>query len=106
MSYLVSAKNLNRITLNEKDMVASVIQNIAIILQTRRHSVPLYRDFGLAGLFIDRPIPVAKSMLIADIMDTISTYEPRAKVISISIVEDNTVPGRLIPTVEVEINDE
>ncbi|HWP51649.1 MAG TPA: GPW/gp25 family protein [Clostridia bacterium] len=106
MSYKVSAKDLGRITLNERDTVASVLQNIAIILKTRQQSVPLYRDFGIPMEFIDRPIPVAKPLLISEITEAISNYEPRATVIGITFQEDAATPGKLIPTVEVEITDE
>jgi len=106
MSYMVSSKNLSSITLNESDTVRSVLQNIAIILSTRQLSVPLYRDFGLPMQFVDKPMPVAKPMLIAEITEAIAEFEPRATLLNVTFEIDETVPGRLIPTVEVEINDE
>ena len=106
MSYKVSTKDLSKITLNESDTVSAILQNIKIILSTRRQSVPLYRGFGLPMKFIDKPIPIAKTLLVSEIKEAIEEYEPRASVVDITFEVDESVPGKLIPTVEVEISDE
>lgn len=106
MSYFISTKGFSNITLNEKNTVKSVMQNIRIILMTRQFSVPLYRNFGLPMQFIDKPIAVAKPLLIAEINDAISEYEPRATVIDVILETDLRAPGKLNATVEVEIKDE
>jgi phage baseplate assembly protein W len=106
MSYRVSEHDLSKIQLNEIDTVASVLQNIAIILSTRQHTVPLYREFGLPMLFIDKPVTLARTIMVAEITDAIRTYEPRATVVDISFKMVEKDPGKLIPTVEVEITDE
>lgn len=105
MSYFVSTKDIGDITLNEEDTVKSILQNIKIILMTRQFSVPLYRNFGLPMQFIDKPIAVAKPLMIAEIKEATSEYEPRATVLGISLEEDTSTPSRLIATVEVEIKD-
>jgi phage baseplate assembly protein W len=106
MSYFVSTKNMEGITLNETDTVKSVLQNIKIILMTRQFSVPLYRNFGLPMQFLDRPMAAAKPLLIAEIKDAISEYEPRATVLNITLETDLNAPGKLHATVEVDIKDE
>ncbi len=106
MSYFVSTKNMEGITLNETDTVKSVLQNIKIILMTRQFSVPLYRNFGLPMQFLDRPMAAARPLLIAEIKDAISEYEPRATVLNITLDADLNAPGKLNATVEVEIKDE
>ena len=103
MTYTVKAGTA-AVKLNEKDTVKSVLQNIAIILRTRRGSCPLYREFGLPMEFLDRPQPVAKTMAIAEIKEVVETFEPRATVEDISFEEDAGTPGVLIPIVEVSIN--
>lgn len=103
MSYKVSEETLSAIRLNETGTVSSILQNVAIILSTRQGSCPLYRDFGLPQTFVDKPIPVAKAMLYAEIKEAVETYEPRAEVVSVSFQEDESVPGRLRPIVEVQI---
>ena len=46
-NYLVSANDLTAISLGEQDTVASVLQNIAVILSTPKGTVPGYREFGI-----------------------------------------------------------
>lgn len=103
MTYTVAAGA--PLTLRETDTVASVLQNVAIILATRRGSCPLYRDFGIPMDFLDRPMPVAKTLAYAEIKDAIETYEPRAKVVNITFSESPDVHGQLNPVVEVSIED-
>lgn len=104
MSYMVSATDLKAIRLNEADTVNSVLQNIAVILSTPKGTVPLYRDFGLDWTFLDKPMPVAKVMLISEVREAIARWEPRAEVVNVYSSEDPSQPGVLIPTVEVNIN--
>lgn len=102
MSYSIRADKLSEIKLNEPDAVASVIQNIAVILSTPQGSVPLYREFGLNQDFRDRPINVAQTMAVSRIREAIELFEPRAEVVDISF--DQKPDGTLIPIVEVNIN--
>jgi phage baseplate assembly protein W len=106
MNYIISTKDLGSITLNETDTVKSVLQNIRIILSTRQFSVPLYREFGLPMQFLDKPIPVAKVLLIAEIRDAITEFEPRANVLNVTVEIDENAPCKVHATVEVEIKDE
>lgn len=104
MSYQVSATDLKNIRLNESLTVNAVLQNIALILATPKGSVPFYRDFGISNEFLDKPMPVAKVMMIGEAREAIESWEPRATVKNISFVENPLEPGKLIPTVEVEIS--
>jgi len=90
--------------LNEADPIKSVLQNVYIILATRQGSVPLYREFGLSRRAVDKPIPVAKTMIIADIREALR-FEPRAKILSITFSSDTNDPAKLVPIVEVDIAD-
>lgn len=105
MTYKVSPEDLTDIKLNEADPVISVLQNVAIILSTVQGDVPLGRDIGLKGNFIDKPIPVAKPLMLSEIQEAILTQEPRATLKDVTFTEDESTPGRLIPTVYVEVND-
>ncbi len=105
MRYKVSAADLGAIKLNETDAVSSVLQNIAIILSTWQGSVPFYREFGLPRRFLDKPTHIAKPMIVSEVKEAIEEFEPRAEFIGVSFSEDPAIPGRLIPTVEVEINE-
>ena len=103
MSYTVSPSNKRKIKFNVTDPVESVLRNIAVILSTPKGSVPMYRDFGISVDILDRPIPVAKAMMTADIKEAIEQWEPRVTFIGVDFMEDE-LNGRLIPMVEVEIN--
>ena len=103
MSYKVNATNLTNIRFNEADTLSSVLQNIAVILSTPKGSVPQYREFGLSAIFLDKPMPVAEMMMIADVREAIERWEPRAQYVGIEFAERITQPGTLWPNVEVEI---
>lgn len=105
MRYKVTATDLKQIKMNEINVVNSALQNIAIILSTRQGSVPLYREFGLPMRFLDKPTHIAKPMIVLEIKEAIEDFEPRAEFIGVTFQEDTSAPGRLIPTVEVEIRE-
>lgn len=104
MSYIVTPADADKITLNESDTVRSVLQNIKIILSTKKLSVPLYREFGVDMAFVDKPMPVARALMIVEIKDAIARWEPRAELVSVEFQIDESTPGKLIPVVEVEID--
>lgn len=104
MSYTVSATDLGNVRFNEIETINSVLQNIAVILSTPKGSVPLYRDFGLDWRHLDKPINVAKVLMIAEVREAVERWEPRATVQNVSFSVDPARPGALIPTVEVEIS--
>lgn len=103
MSYKVNAADLTNIRFNDQELVSSVLQNIAVILSTPKGSVPQYREFGLSTVFLDKPIPLAKMMMRAEVREAIERWEPRAQFVSMTFEERITQPGTLWPTVEVEI---
>ena len=55
-------------------------------------------------LFRSKPMPVAKVMMIGEVQEAIEAWEPRAAVVNIGFAENPLEPGRLVPTVEVEIS--
>lgn len=103
MSVVIKTVTLDELTLNETDVVKSVMQNIGIIIRTRMGTVPLYRQFGCAQDFIDRPITVASPAIIAELREAIEEFEPRVRVKSIRFGIHPDKPGTLMPEVEVEI---
>jgi hypothetical protein len=103
VSYKVNATDLKNIRFNDPELVSSVLQNIAVILSTPRGSVPQYREFGLTTTMLDKPTPMAKMMMRAEVREAIERWEPRAQFVSMTFEERITQPGTLWPTVEVEI---
>ncbi|MDD6088474.1 MAG: GPW/gp25 family protein [Desulfovibrionaceae bacterium] len=86
---------------------AEVIQNVRCILATRKGSVPFDRAFGVSWDMLDRPLPVAKAMMIAAVVEAIQEYEPRAEVRGVKFNADGdaAMEGILNPVVTIEINE-
>lgn len=103
MTYKVSPVDLGALRLNETQTVASVLQNVAVILSTPKGSILLYREFGLSMDFVDKPAPVARAMAYAAVKSAVETAEPRAEVVGI-VFRDGQA-GELIPIVEVIISE-
>ena len=97
MSYKVTASDIGAVQLNETDTVRSVLQ---------KGTCPLYRGFGLPQKFVDKPLPVAMPMMYSEVKEAVEEYEPRAEVVNVTFAADRNAPGRLIPTVEVNIINE
>lgn len=105
-NYIVAASGSVELQLNETDVVKSALQNVYIILNTWKGSVPLDRVFGISDRFLHRPVNVAKSMMVGDIQEAIETYEPRVRFVSLSFETDPNNAETLRPVVEVEINEQ
>lgn len=80
MAYIVKAFTPGKLNLAPETLEEEVLQNVAIIVSTPKFSVPLDRGLGLAQRFIDKPIQVAQSILISEVLDAVEEYEPRAEV--------------------------
>lgn len=105
MPYTIKANGLENINLAPETVEEEVLQNIAVIISTPKFSVPLDRGLGLAQRFLDRPIQVAQSILVSEVLDAIEEAEPRAEVLNVSFELGDT-PGKMIPVVEVNIIDD
>ena len=105
MSYKVKGGNATSYIFNTTDKVQSVLQNLSLLYATKRGTVPQYREYGLPMEFQDKPLPVAQTMAVAEITEATEKFEPRAIIVGITFEVDN-VTGRMIPIVEVEIDDE
>lgn len=106
MLYQVSLSN--NVDFAPQSEAAEIAQNVRTILRTRLGSVPLFRDFGITWEHIDKPLPVAKSLMLAAIIDAVEEFEPRAKVRSVEFEEDSddAAQGILKPKVIISIGEE
>lgn len=104
MAYKVNSADNYSLSLQQDSKVYSVLQNIAILLNTKRGTVPMYRDFGLPMEFVDKPIDVAENMAYVEISDALEEFEPRAKLEEVYF--EKTANGKMSITVEVSIEDE
>ena len=69
-------------------LAEAVRENLVLLLNTRRGSVPHLPDFGLpdvSEVYKDKPDP--RKLLAQALQDTIQRYEPRLKQIDISILD-------------------
>ena len=62
---------LQEIDLAPENVHQEVIQNIAVILDLIQKSCPMFRDGGLPGELIGRPMNVVESILVGSIYDQI-----------------------------------
>lgn len=88
------------------ERTAEILRNVAAVLITPLGSVPLYRGFGLDMSFLDKPETIAESLMVAPVREAVERWEPRARVVSVKPRRDPSAPGKLIPVVEVKIEDE
>lgn len=105
MAYTVKAFALEAVNLAPESTLEEILQNVAVIISTPKFSVPLDRGLGMAQRFVDRPIQVAQSVLISEVLDAVERDEPRAEVLGVTYELGDT-PGTLIPVVEVNIIDD
>lgn len=103
MNYDVKIGEKNNFSLIENDLHRSVLQNLAVLFGTRKGTVPMYRDFGLDMRFIDMPMEAAKTVLLAEAIEAVKKFEPRAEVISVRYESDEELKGTAKPIVEVMI---
>ena len=104
MSYKVSAADGYSLSMQEDSELLSVLQNIALLLNTRRGTVPMQREFGLPMEFVDKPIDAAETIAFVEISDALEEFEPRAKLDDVYF--EKSADGTMALTVEVSIADE
>jgi phage baseplate assembly protein W len=102
MSYIVSPFSLKKINLAPATELEDILQNVAVIISTPKGSIPLDRDFGVSQRYVDKPMPTARVMFLADATDAVARYEPRAEVRNVKFETDTISPGKFIPHVEVD----
>ncbi len=101
MTFTVRTDTAPDYTLCEDDTTKSILQNISLILGTRKGTVPMYREFGLSMEFVDKPMDVAQTMMYAEIEEAFEEFEPRATLTDISF--EANYKGELVAVLEVEI---
>ena len=84
-----------------------ILQNARTIISTRKGTVPNDREFGLSWDVIDRPINQARAAFSAEVIRQLGRYEPRARVISINLIEQNggAIAGKLQPRILIGVNE-
>ncbi len=85
----------------ENDEEKSVAQNIALIISTRKGTLPMYRDFGLPMEYVGKPTGVAEALFLVEATDAIEQFEPRATINNIEVAPG--IDGSMFVEMEVTI---
>ena len=88
--YTVTNTDPPEYTLVENDEARSILQNVQLILTTRKGTVPLYREFGIPMEFLDMPATLAEGIAVVEVTDAIEQFEPRAKVAGVDLAWDGS----------------
>ena len=106
MSYMIDCKeNNNKLKIIPLNTTEEILQNLFVLLNTVKGTVPMYRNFGINLDVVDENINLAKAHITNTIYDAVNKYEPRAKIVNITFKGDAML-GKLYPIVEVEINEQ
>lgn len=102
MTYTISTAKPVDYSVCENDVQKSVLQNVALLISTKRGTVPMYRSFGLPMEFIGRPLHVAETIAASEVQDAITEYEKRVAVKDVALASD-AVTGEMHLEVTIEI---
>ena len=89
--------------------IRQLAQEIRTVLATRKGSVPLDRDFGVSWDLIDRSMPAAKQLIIAEVARQLEKYVPRIQFKGIEFPDQaitETADGILRCVITVSIREE
>lgn len=85
--------------------VEEILQNVYMILNTPKGSVPLNRSFGLDLSPLDMPIEIAKNLMTSNILEALQDFEPRATLIKVEYIQNHEI-GKLEMKVRVKLDNE
>ena len=84
------------------------VQDIAKCLRTL-YSTPIGsqegdRELGInPNIFVDKPLPVAKGLYVAEVTEKTASFEPRARVVRVDWLDSDVLHGVVIPKVVYEL---
>jgi len=82
--------------------IQEVMQNVKLLIMTRKGTQPLDRDFGISFDFIDSPTLQVKAKVEQEIFMALRKYEPRAVLKQITWDSD-PMSGTFRPNVSVQV---
>ena len=83
--------------------VQEILQNVLTICTTAKYSVPLDREFGIDGKFIDDPVSEVRASYTQEIVRAVRKFEVRARISRVDFTAD--LNGQVHPRVYVKIVD-
>ncbi len=101
--YTVSHNNQS-IKFAPSNILEEILQNVYTVISTPIYSVPLFREFGTSTTYLDTPHLVAQSKYVAEVIEKVEQYEPRAIVEEVTFTQ-NEEDGQLYPVVTIRIEE-
>ncbi len=106
MTYTVKAGDGETVCLWESDPIKAKLQEVRLVMETIKGSVPMFREFGcLDPKVLDKPMPVAEMMTRTMVREGVERWCRGVTVKGVSFQRDEKT-GTLSPVVEVEIHAE
>ena len=104
MKYTVELKG--EIDFAPQNETAEILQNVRTILNTIIGTVPLDRVLGISCEHLDKPIHLAKTQMMVNVIDALDKHEPRVRVQEVRFNESDAAEGILTPVVIVAIGED
>lgn len=103
-THIITPADLGDLTAAPTSTAAEILRNVAIILATRKGSIPMDRRLGIGWDLLDMPMPRARQKAVADVLDAIEYGEPRASVTDVYITRDPSEPCRAQIAVRLDLD--
>lgn len=103
MTYTIDCSQGVTLNLAPESFVEEIVQEIYILLNTPKGSIPYYREFGIDGDYLHKPMQIAKAMYAAAVTDAIEQFIPGVQLQNISFAGNADSPATLRPILEVII---
>ena len=101
----ITAGEIKEFNLMPQTTAEEVKQNIALLMDTEKGSVPLARELGVSWNSLDRPLPFAANDFTIDATEAVQDFEQRAEIKEVDCIVDPK-NGSLKARMEVEVTDE
>jgi phage baseplate assembly protein W len=82
--------------------VQEVMQNVKLIIMTRKGTQPLDRNFGISYTFLDSPMTRVQALIEQEIFMALRKYEPRAILKQVTWNGD-PISGSVRPNVSIQV---
>ena len=81
--------------------VQEILQNVLTVCTTAKYSVPMDRELGIDGVFVDDPVSEVKASYTQEVVKAVRKFEPRARISRVEFSGDTD--GKVYPRVYVKI---
>ncbi len=87
-----------------QEEIQDIAECLRILCSTPIGSQEGDRTLGIdPTVFLDKPLEVAKSLLVGELVEAVSTHEPRARVVRVDWLDSDVMHGQIIPKVVWEL---